>query len=178
MTHVAAIAQDSALALADHASALAIESQIDYEAAAALLRQLAQMADTIRASFGPHIKAAHESHRALLATQSEHLAPVLLADRTLRERMANYMAFVRAEKHELRALAAQTGAELVLDPSDSAGVSLVETWDIEITDESLIPREYLAPNLVQLRALARKSGGTARVPGVRMVPKSSVRVRK
>jgi len=46
------------------------------------------------------------------------------------------------------------------------GITVTERWTFEIVDESLIPREYLIPDLVRLGKVARAEQGKRIIPGV------------
>lgn len=55
-----------------------------------------------------------------------------------------------------------------------AGVSTREDWDFRITDESLIPREYLLVNESAIRSVGKTTNGKAKIPGVEFYPKQIV----
>jgi hypothetical protein len=55
-----------------------------------------------------------------------------------------------------------------------AGISQRENWDFEIVSESLLPRQYLMPNLVAIRQVVRGLKGNANIPGVKVFKTSSI----
>jgi hypothetical protein len=57
------------------------------------------------------------------------------------------------------------------------GTSLRTTWDFEITDEALIPRDYLTPDLGAIRKHGQARKDQARIPGVRFFASRSVSTR-
>lgn len=57
------------------------------------------------------------------------------------------------------------------------GQSNVENWQVRVVDESLLPREYMTPDLVALGRYARLMKGKASVPGVVFEDVGSVRRR-
>ena len=57
------------------------------------------------------------------------------------------------------------------------GQSNVENWQARVVDESLVPREYMTPDLVKLGKLAKLMKGKASVPGVAFEDVGSVRRR-
>lgn len=96
------------------------------------------------------------------------------AARKERERLerqaAKAEAAGRAEKAEQLAERAQTVVAPVIDtaPPKVAGVSTRETWRFEITDQGVLPREYLVPDEKKIGAVVRALKGDAAIPGVRV----------
>lgn len=60
-----------------------------------------------------------------------------------------------------------------------AGQTMITTWEAEIVDANLIPREYLVPDMVKINQVVRAMKEKTDIAGIRAVPKSSMRgVRK
>jgi len=55
------------------------------------------------------------------------------------------------------------------------GIAKTVNWEFEVTDERLIPREFLSVNMQAIRAVVRAQKGLAKIPGVRTWPASGVR---
>lgn len=49
-----------------------------------------------------------------------------------------------------------------------AGISTRSVWRFEVTDVSLVPRQYLEPDLTKIGGVVRAMKGQARIPGVRV----------
>lgn len=58
---------------------------------------------------------------------------------------------------------------IVDPPKKVGGISYRDNWSVEIIDESLIPREWLMPNIPALTKLAVATKGVVQIPGVKMV---------
>lgn len=58
----------------------------------------------------------------------------------------------------------------------SSGVAVRELWDFRITDEALIPREYLVPDEVAIGKVVRAMKANTRIAGVEVFAKNSVAV--
>lgn len=58
-----------------------------------------------------------------------------------------------------------------------AGFSQSETWTGEVVDASKIPREYLIPDEVKLRAVTKAHKGDPKIPGWKAYPKTIASVR-
>ncbi len=78
------------------------------------------------------------------------------------------------EELENRALeeAAAKEAQIISPPPvpekpKTDGLTLRENWTFEIIDESLIPREYLVPDLVRIRKVVQTLKDKTNIPGVR-----------
>lgn len=54
------------------------------------------------------------------------------------------------------------------------GISMRENWDFEIVSESLLPRQYLMPNLVAIRQVVRGLKGNSNIPGVKVFKTSNI----
>lgn len=57
-------------------------------------------------------------------------------------------------------------AQVLAEPEKPAGVSYKTTWFAVVTDEKLIPREYLVPDMKVLNKLASAWKDTKKIPGV------------
>lgn len=58
-----------------------------------------------------------------------------------------------------------------------AGISYGEVWDFEVTDEALVPREYLMLDDVKIGRVVRAMKGSTNIPGIKAVRGRSQRVR-
>jgi hypothetical protein len=56
----------------------------------------------------------------------------------------------------------------------AAGISTREDWDFEISDASLIPREYLIPDEKAIRAFVKATKGKKEIPGVKIISKTII----
>jgi hypothetical protein len=53
--------------------------------------------------------------------------------------------------------------------------SIVETWEYEIVKEKDLPRSYLKPNDVAIRAVVKAQKGDTNIPGVRVFAKKGIK---
>ncbi len=82
----------------------------------------------------------------------------------------------KAEKYEEKA-AAVVAPVLAPMVEKTTGIGSVKRWKFEITNESIIPRRYLQPNLVQIGKEVRASGDLLNIPGVRIYAEEGEMVR-
>ncbi len=127
-----------------------------------------------------------------LAREAEEAARKTAMEAAQRESRAEAERQAIEDAVALEAIGDTEGAQAVLDHPAPAPVRYVapapiapqvaqvpgvvtrEDWDFRITDESLIPREYLLVNESALRALGKNTKGKAKVAGVEFYPKQIV----
>jgi hypothetical protein len=76
--------------------------------------------------------------------------------------------------------AAEAPPPVVVAPSTvpkQEGIAKKTTWKFRITNEALIPREYMSPDQVKIGAIVRTQKQLTKIPGVQAYPEESVSVR-
>ncbi len=149
---------------------LEINDGQDYIHAVDFLKGCKQLEKTIvehfrgtKANPGPLVKA-HELHKDLVRQEKEKLDP-------LQRIMARIQGLILGWEKMQERLA---GVSEIPEVDDKFNRS---TWHAEIVDESLIPREYLVPDMKKLNEAARRMRNLMAVPGVKSVEDQSVVVR-
>lgn len=85
----------------------------------------------------------------------------------------------KAKAEELREKAAGVLATpietktIIPETTKVKGMHFRENWSANVIDLSLIPREYLTPDMVKLNGLARETKGKSNIPGVEFVSEKS-----
>lgn len=95
----------------------------------------------------------------------------------LEKRASKAEASGKEEKaEELRQQAAMVSvpAPVLAPPPRASGVQVRKSWDFEITDPALVPREYLEINEVKIRKVVLALKGDTSIPGIRVFEKESV----
>lgn len=125
--------------------------------------------------------------RAMIGYQSEQ-------DRLRREEQQRADENARKEREKLDAQAAKALASGKVEKAEAlqdraatvvapiihreapkvAGVSMREVWKFEVTDESLVPREYLSVDEKKIRAVVNALKGGTKIAGVRVYPEQSL----
>lgn len=156
---------------------LALEQRKEQERLDALRRE----ADRIRAE--QEAKLAAEQVAFRVKQEAERKAAELAFKNSPAE-LAKTRARIEAEEAAQREREARQAEEMVdmamlpsEAPKQSAGVgrALVETWTPRIVDESLIPREYMVPNMVAIKAMVTALKDRTNIPGVEAVKESGIR---
>lgn len=72
---------------------------------------------------------------------------------------------------------ARAAMPIIPEKAKAEGTSLRETWDFEITDAALIPREYLMPDIKKIGGIIKETKWQTAIPGVRAYPVRRVATR-
>jgi hypothetical protein len=103
-----------------------------------------------------------EQRKANEAARKEQLRLKEIADRAAAKGQTN-----KAEQFEERAAAVQAPIVQTAAPK-VAGVATSKVWAFEITDEDVIPREYLIVDETRIRRVVTALKGDTKIPGVRV----------
>lgn len=174
---------------------IVVFDQQSYEAAGAMLQQIAKIKKGIQAEFAEPKKKAHEAHKALTALEKRFLDFASQGEAELRSKMEHYwqaeQARLAAEEERKRieaekqmqiaadaeaagdtetaqiatALAAMEESTVTVAPK-AAGVAMRETWVAKVIDKSKVPLEYMEVNMSALNAVAKATKGKISIPGV------------
>ena len=82
------------------AGQITIASKSDYESAAAFGRLIKQKSAQIIEFFAPMKKAAHEAHQNICAREKEMLAPLISAEKTVKQVMGDYVMEQERKRRE------------------------------------------------------------------------------
>lgn len=101
----------------------------------------------------------------------------------LKRRVAEYQETLRQEKYAAIVAAGQAPTPTAMAqltalavPPTPAAISFRKTWDLEIVDPNLVPREYLLIDVSALRKVCQATKGQIQVPGVRFFQRDGVAV--
>ena len=108
------------------------------------------------------IKSAHALHKALIAKRDRWAGKFEEAEELAKDKMKHFIE-----------ICAGTGVEL----PKIDGISVSETWAGEVVDASLIPREYLTPDLDKLKGVTKSLKEATAIPGWKAKPVRTLAVR-
>lgn len=91
--------------IAEAARAVVVKTSSDYEAAGGRLQLIKGLMAKIASTFDPHIKRAHEAHKALLREKADAEAPLAAAERVYKGAMLTFQQDQEAERRRLEAIA-------------------------------------------------------------------------
>jgi hypothetical protein len=169
--------------LVDNLRQTEITSDDEFAAAGELVKVVKRRSQELQAVKDGITKPMRESLSATQALFKPVESRYEEAERLLKEKISTYLKRRQEENRAaLQAAAAANDITTAIDLASKAapvqeGISTRVTFDAEIVDESLIPREYLVPDFTKIRAVVRASKGTAVIPGVRAVERTSVAVK-
>ncbi len=87
-------------AVEERAGQITIATQSDYEDAAAFGRLIKQKSAQIIEFFAPMKKSAHEAHQNICTREKEMLAPLIAAEKTVKQVMGNYVMEIERKRRE------------------------------------------------------------------------------
>lgn len=131
-------------------------------------------------------EAAAEREKARKA-EAAALEKARLAEEAGRHEKAEQMRLQAAERaaaaqaeadaKQAAAAAMPTAPVVHMEAPKAQGTSVRRTFDYEITDAALLPREYLLPDEVRIGKVVRALGEAANIPGVRVIVREGMAVR-
>lgn len=114
------------------------------------------------------IRQAEQRRLAEEARQAEETRRLAEAAALEREAMATGDAALLAEAEDI--IAEPVMAPVVILPPATpkvAGISYREQWDYEVTNDALIPREFLVRDDKKIAGVVRAMKGATKIPGIR-----------
>lgn len=131
------------------------------------------------------LKPLREVERAVREWFRAPIATYQTVENVLKMRVAAYQGTLRQEKQAAIIAAGQVPTPSAMAqltalaaPPTPAAISFRKTWEVEITDPNLVPREYLLIDTAALRKVCVATKGQIQVPGVRFFQKDGVAVGK
>lgn len=189
------------------ASSLTVENDQDQQNAVTMIQALKTRKYAVTEFFGPSKKAAFEAHRLISGRERLLLAPLTKAEDSIKAKLSDYVRRVEIERaemvHAAQEAMAKRAEELLDDGHIDAAVNL-ETmakhvtvapqekpsgmstgvdWDIVIEDPEAVPVNFMGVEIrpideKAIRRLVKASKGKLSIPGVSVVQKDRVIVRR
>ena len=128
-----------------------------YKELAHLLNRAKEQMKLLAPKFDKPVASAKQAHTDACKLRDEALSGFEEAEQLAKEKLANYLL-----THE--------------SVPEIAGVAYVQVWKAEVTEEGLVPREYMKVDTTKLNAVAGRLKGQLRIPGVRVTKAIQVRV--
>jgi uncharacterized protein YfeS len=131
-----------------------------------------------------HIKPLKDEARRLEAILAPYKNQLIDSEKVLKAKMLEYSKIEAKMRLEAREKALKnidpfdTKTDLTeYDKPKNEGMSIRQDKDIEIVDESIIPKEYWILDLKRIKADATRTVKPVAIPGVKVVIKESVAIR-
>lgn len=138
-----------ALAWPARAKALKVTDSASYTAAAETLQGIKALRGRIADTFDPHIKRAHEAHRALCKEKNDAEAPLLEAESLIKRTLSDYSVeqerLRREEQRRLEEQARQEEETRRLEAAAALEREAVATDSAELLDEAMQTLETPQP---------------------------------
>jgi len=160
-----------------HALSFAITNGDEYKAAVNLLKELSAKSREIDEKRKSATRPLDEAKAAVLGWWRPAVDNLQSAISTLRKSIAAFDSARAVREHEVAAAAAKAlvagkpvdvaAMAEVFDKQDS-GVRYRTSWQYEIVDAALVPREYMQVNEVKIGTVVRALKDDCNIPGVRV----------
>ena len=155
---------------------LSIKDNDDYQEASRFLVRVKTTQKQVDEYFARDIERAKVAYEGVKGEKQKLVLPLQKAERAVKQVISEYMLKARqeAERQAVRDAkkAAKDDSFVVVAPADpvikAEGVTGVDHWGFEVTDESLIPREYLVPDLKKIGGVVRAMKGQVQIPGIKI----------
>ncbi len=193
-TKAAQVAEEEAtqaLEVRKFASELVLRSSNDYEFAVDVLKQVKARHAEIEAKRKAISSGLYRSMREVNDLFNTPLSMLKDTEKSMKRQMLKFKEEKETHRHELldqveTAVAHEDHEkvqELIAEAEDAivpivSGVSYKESWTGEITDVSLLPPEYLKPDLDKLLKLTKKLKADPEIPGWKAVKQTDMAVGK
>lgn len=151
------VAEQRAVAIYERISTLKIANDYDYLLMGELVKEVKAVVNKFEEETRPEIDQAHKLHKALIAKRDKWADKFAEAEALGKQKMKHFV-----ETNE---------------PPKIDGVSYAETWDGEVVNAELIPREYLIPDLKKLKELTKVLKEATVIPGWKVKSAKTISVR-
>jgi vacuolar-type H+-ATPase catalytic subunit A/Vma1 len=167
------------LDLAAQVELLCVTNNAGYQEANGLLRLVITQRKSIKDSFAKLKKPFNEAMDNLRAEESKALEPLLNAESAIKKLMTDYDTLqqkkAEEERKKLEAAAKQmsdSGLEIQtvvkVEAPKATGTSYRITYDFDIVDINLIPREFLSVDEVKIRKVVTAMKEQTNIPGIKV----------
>ena len=175
--------QKSILSVVNEIKGKKISSESDYIFATDWLKKNKATQKIVTAAFEEDIQEAKLQLQKVKASLESFLLPLSESEASVKKQILSYQEEARKqvqEAEEKLRIAEEKGRtsktlekhEVAIQemksnlPPKTSGISTRKIWTFSITNESLLPREYLIPDTKKLGEIARQQKEKASIPGV------------
>lgn len=139
------VAEQRAGAIYERIAALKVADVESYLLMGDLVKEVKVVVNKFEEETRPQIDQAHKLHKALIAQRDKWADKFAEAETLGKNKLRHFLESNEAPKIE--------------------GIILGETWDGEVVDPALIPREYLVPDVKKLKDLTKVLKEATNIPG-------------
>jgi len=151
------VAEQRAGAIYDRIASLKVADVESYLLMGDLVKEVKAVVNKFEEETRPEIDQAHKLHKALIARRDKWADKFAEAEALGKNKLRHFL-----ESHE--------GPKI-------DGIVLGETWDGDVVDPALIPREYLVPDVKKLKDLTKVLKEATNIPGWKAKSVKTISVR-
>lgn len=149
------------------AECLIVDSPTKYLFAGSALGQIKFNKKIIQDALKKQKSGARKVHKNWCDLENKYVEPLDHAEEVLKEKCVTYYDQVKKAEAE-----SDSNAPSIIPTN--AGITPKTTWKAEVTDASLVPREFLVVDYKKLADMAVELKGAIEIEGVRFYPKTSM----
>lgn len=155
-----------------------INNDDDFEFAQRLVKAASDHIGKIESKVKPHVSAAYDHHKSLVAFLKELCAPAVKAKAIINDKIAIYD---QAKRDARKAEEAKLLAKGVLPPAKQEvkveGVALARRWRFKIVNEAAIPEEFIirTVNTSAIQKIVDRLKDKTNIPGIEPYEHTEVR---
>jgi len=138
----------------DELGSYELDSAENYRKACAMLLMIKALSKEVQETFSPIKTKAHAAWKEALDQERRHSAVLAQAEKILREKINEYAANA--------------------DDLAAENISYRNDWKFRISDERMVPREFLEVSESRIRERVRALGPVATIPGVEIWQEKNV----
>src|SRR5688572_30059411 len=127
-----------------------------------MLKEVKRIVNLLEEETRPEIAQADKLHKALLARKKKWSDKFEEAEALAKGKISHFVQMHTEAGHEVPKI---------------EGISISEGWTGFVVDESLIPREFLTPDLAKLKAITKALKNETSISGWSVKPVNTVAVR-
>lgn len=157
MTAEQSVAEQRAGAIYERISGLKVADVESYLLMGDLVKEVKAVVNKFEEETRPEIDQAHKLHKALIARRDKWADKFAEAEALGKNKLKHFEASNEAPKIE--------------------GITYSETWDGEVIDPALLPREYLVPDMKKLKELTKVLKEAMCIPGWKAKSVKTISVR-
>lgn len=152
-----AIAEKRAINIHEQIANTKVDTVDSYILMGDLVKQVKKLVNVFEEETRPEIDQAYKLHKALIARRDKWADRFAEAEALGKDKLKHFIEIEDAPKIE--------------------GITVAETWEGEVIDAALIPREYLIPDMKKLKDITKVLKEATVIPGWKAKSAKTISVR-
>lgn len=169
--------KDEAQSFIEAFGAIVIADENTLNIAVDMLKQVKEQAKDLEAKKKAVTKPMNDAKNEVISWFKPALTVLAEAEKVIKDAISAYFEKQEADKVEALQAGDYATAISIVKADKPEGLGTSVRWEFEIENESLLPREYLCPDLKEIGRVVAEFKDRANIPGVRVFTRTGVSVR-